>query len=94
MGRRVVTEYRRVTGSAVDFVHHQLTSCYLTHGYWLYVSEVVVPGKDPMAVHRKLVETYVIDVSRSTSAGCKAVGLGNLHYLRSQRWFFRRLPCH
>ena len=41
--------YRAVTPTLEGFIQ-QLACCYLTHGYWFYVSGFVPEGKDPAAV--------------------------------------------
>ncbi len=79
-------EYRCVATSVAGFVQ-QLVSCYLSHGYWFYVSGVVPAGKDPKAVDAKLIAKYGIGVSRTSRARHKAVGIANVHYLRHQRRF-------
>ncbi len=79
-------EYRCVATSAAGFVQ-QLVSCYLSHGYWFYVSGVVPAGKDPLAIDAKLTAKYGIGVSRTSRARRKAVGSANVHYIRYQRRF-------
>jgi hypothetical protein len=78
--------YRSVTPTLEGFIQ-QLACCYLTHGYWFYVSGFVPEGKDPTAVDAKLVAKYGVAVSESTRFRRKRVGLANLQYLRFERSF-------
>lgn len=79
-------EYRCVATSVEGFVQ-QVASCYLPHGYWFYVSGIIPLGKDPESVDEKLIGKYGIDVSRTSRARRKAVGIANVHYIRHQRRF-------
>jgi hypothetical protein len=79
-------EYRCVAASVTGFVQ-QLASCYLSHGYWFYVSGFVPDGKDPRGVDGKLIEKYGIGISRQSRARRKALGIANVHYLRYERQF-------
>jgi hypothetical protein len=79
-------EYRCEATSVEGFVQ-QLSSNYLPHGYWFYVTGSVPEGKDPRSVDRKLIEKYGIGISRQSRARRKAAGLANLHYLRFGRIF-------
>ena len=79
-------DYRCEATTVEGFVQ-QLACCYLPHGYWFYVSGWVPAGKDPRAVDRKLLDKYVIGVSRQARARRKLAGLANLHYLRHGRLF-------
>ena len=78
--------YRCVATSAAGFVQ-QLAVSYIGHGYWFYVTGVVPDGKDPLAVDRKLIDRYGIDVSKWARARRKRSGLANVHYLRYRRCF-------
>jgi hypothetical protein len=79
-------EYRCVAASVTGFVQ-QLASCYLSHGYWFYVSGLVPDEKDPRGVDDKLIEKYGIGISRQSRARRKALGIANVHYLRYERQF-------
>jgi hypothetical protein len=79
-------EYRCVATSVAGFVQ-QLVSCYLPHGYWFYVSGFIPSGKDPESIDEKLLAKYGIGVSRTSRARRKALGIGNVHYLRYGRRF-------
>ena len=79
-------EYRCVATSVAGFVQ-QLSSCYLPHGYWFYVSGEIPEHKDPRGVDAKLVTKYGISISRQSRARRKRVGLANVHYLRYERTF-------
>lgn len=78
--------YRCVATSVAGFVQ-QLAVAYLAHGYWFYVTGVVPPGKDPLAVDRKIIDQYGIDVSKYTRCRRKRAGLANVQYLRHDRSF-------
>jgi hypothetical protein len=79
-------EYRCVAASVTGFVQ-QLASCYLSHGYWFYVSGLVPERKDPRGVDAKLIEKYGIGISRQSRARRKSMGIANVHYLRYERHF-------
>ena len=79
-------EYRCVATTVTGFVQ-QLSCCYLTHGYWLYVLGMIPEHKDPTDVDRKLIAKYGIGISRQTRARRKVAGRANLHYLRYERTF-------
>jgi hypothetical protein len=72
--------------SAEGFVQ-QLAVSYIGHGYWFYVTGVVPDGKDPLAVDRKLIDRYGVDVSKWARARRKRAGHANIHYLRYRRFF-------
>ncbi|MBS0264742.1 MAG: hypothetical protein JSS02_22600 [Planctomycetes bacterium] len=78
--------YRAEASSVEGFVQ-QLACCYLTHGYWLYVTGWIPQGKDAHAIDDKLIRKYGIDVSESTRARRKRAGQANLQYLRHGRLF-------
>ena len=79
-------EYRCEATSPTGFVQ-QLVSCYLPHGYWFYVSGCIPEHKDPRIVDEKLLAKYGINLSRSSRARRKQVGIANVHYLRYERFF-------
>ena len=79
-------EYRCVAASIPGFVQ-QLASCYLSHGYWFYVSGWIPEQKDCRNVDEKLLAKYGISMSRSSRARRKQVGIANIHYLRYQQYF-------
>jgi hypothetical protein len=65
----------------------QVACCYLPHGFWWYVAGRIPPAKDPVAVDRKLVERYSVNLSKRMRARRKELGLANVHYLRHDRFF-------
>lgn len=79
-------QYRSEATSIEGFVQ-QIACCYLRHGYWLYVTGQVPERKDCQSVDRKLIEKYGINVSESTRARRKQLGMANLQYLRHERFF-------
>lgn len=79
-------KYRCEAASVPGFVQ-QLASCYLSHGYWFYVSGWIPEYKAWRNVDEKLLAKYGIDVSRQSRARRKQVGIANIHYLRYQRYF-------
>lgn len=79
-------DYRFVATTIEGFVQ-QLAVGYVGHGYWFYVTGVVPPGKDALAIDRKLILKYRIDISRSARVRRKRRGLANLHYIRFDRFF-------
>ena len=72
--------------SAEGFVQ-QLAVSYIGRGYWFYVTGSVPEGKDPLAVDRKLIDRYGVDISKWARARRKRAGLSNVHYLRYRRFF-------
>lgn len=78
--------YRVETASVEGFVQ-QIACCYLRHGYWFYVTGVVPPRKDPVAVDAKLLAKYGIAVSEATRIRRKRAGRANLQLLRHARFF-------
>jgi hypothetical protein len=85
-------DYRYCATSVNGFIQ-QLSSNYLPHGYWFYVSGVVPEGKSVENIDRKLLTKYGINISRQSRARRKQAGLSNLHYLRFER-FFLLLATH
>src|SRR4051812_10323302 len=84
-GKKAVVYLCEAT-TAEGFVQ-QLAVSYIGHGYWFYVTGVVPDGKDPLAVDRKLIDRYGVDVSKWARARRKRAGLANVHYLRHRRYF-------
>ena len=82
----IFVEYRYIATSRAGFVR-QLACQYLTHGYWFYVTGEVKPGKDPAVVDRTLLAKFNVPMSRSSRSRRKARGLGNVHYLRYDRFW-------
>lgn len=78
--------YRCITTSPAGLVQ-QVAVSYLRHGYWFYVSGRIKPGKDPMALDRKLIEKYQIAISERERTARKRRGLANMQYIRYQNWF-------
>jgi hypothetical protein len=79
-------DYRFSAASVEGFIQ-QLSSNYLPHGYWFYVSGIVPDGKLPENIDAKLITKYMINVSRQSRARRKQAGLANLHYFRFERFF-------
>lgn len=77
----------RFEATTIDGFVQQLAVCYVTHGYWFYVTGIIPEGKDPRAVDEKLLKKYGIDISKWTRARRKAAGYANIHYLRHERFF-------
>ena len=65
----------------------QLAVSYVGQGYWFYVTGSVPEGKDPLAVDRKLIERYGIDISKWARARRKRAGVAHVQYLRYRRFF-------
>ncbi len=78
--------YRCEATSVAGFVQI-VSSNYLPHGYWFYVTGHVPDGKDAQAVDRKILDRYGIELSRQQRARRKLKGLANLHYVRFERFF-------
>ena len=76
--------YRWEATSLTGFVQ-MLAANLLPHGYWFYVRGVVPEGKESVAVDRKLLTKYGVDLSRQQRARRKQAGQANLHYLRWKR---------
>ena len=77
----------RCEATTVEGFVQQLAVSYLRHGYWFYVAGCVPARKDTLAVDRKLVERYGIDLTKHERAARKKKGLANLQYLRFGRFF-------
>jgi hypothetical protein len=78
--------YRCVTFSVAGFVQ-QLAVCYVSNGYWFYVSGRVPDHKDPAALDQKIITQYGLDISKWERARRKQAGLANAQYLRYGRFF-------
>ena len=76
-----IYEYRHETTSPEGFVQHVACNL-LPHGYHFFLSGWVPDRKDPLAVDRKLLAKYRIDVSPKTRHRRKLAGEANLHYVR------------
>lgn len=79
-------QYRCEATSITGFIQI-LTSNYLPHGYWFYVTGKVPAGKDPRQVDQKILTKYGIALSRQQRARRKLAGHANLHYVRYQDFF-------
>jgi hypothetical protein len=79
-------KYRCEAASVPGFVQ-QLTTCYLAHGYWFYVSGYIPEHKAWPNVDQKLLAKYGIGLSRQSRARRKKVGIANIHYLRFRQYF-------
>lgn len=75
------SDYRPETTSPEGFVQHVACNL-LPHGYHFFISGWVPDRKDPLAVDRKLLAKYRIDVSPKTRHRRKLAGEANLHYVR------------
>jgi len=82
----VVSKYRCVASSVEGFVQ-QLAVCYVTHGYYFYVTGQIPEKKDPVRVDQRIIERYRINVSKSARVRQKKAGEANLQYLRFGRSF-------
>ena len=78
--------YRCEATSVAGFVQ-QLAVCYISNGYYFYVTGRVPDHKDPGSVDQKLIRQYGIDLSKWTRARRKKVGRANVQYLRYNRFF-------
>lgn len=79
-------KYRAEATSVEGFVQ-QIACCFLRHGYVFYVTGVIPPHKDSVAVDEKIITKYKIDVSEATRSRRKKLGYANLQYLRHERFF-------
>ena len=73
--------YRCVATSVAGFVQ-QLAVGYIANGYHFYVCGRIPAGKDPARTDGKIVEQYVLDLSRWSRARQKKAGKANVQYLR------------
>ncbi len=64
-----------------------IAASYLRHGFYWYVTGRMPNGKDPLAIDRKLIAKYQIDLSEWERSRRKRAGLANVHYLRCSNWF-------
>jgi len=78
--------YRYLAASVEGFVQ-QLAVCYVTHGYFFYVTGQIPAEKDPEKTDRKIIERYGIEISKSTRVKRKKAGEANLQYLRFGHFF-------
>ena len=78
--------YRCVASSPEGLVQ-QVAVSYLRHGYWWYVTGRLPKSKDPVALDRKLIAKYGINLSERQRSTRKAKGLANMQYIRYQHWF-------
>jgi hypothetical protein len=74
------TSYRYVANSREGFV--QQLCCYVSKGYYFYVTGVVPDGKDARAVDEKLLERYEVKLSKWARSYRKSQGRANIQYLR------------
>lgn len=77
----------RCEAKTVEGFVQQLAVAYIARGCWFHVVGRIPAAKDPVAVDRKLIERYSIDVSKWARARRKRAGLANMHYLRHGRLF-------
>lgn len=77
----------RAVATTIDGFVQQIACSYLRHGYWFYVIGTIPADKDPIAIDRKLLEKYGIEVSESTRIRRKKAGNANLQYIRHDRLF-------
>jgi len=73
--------YRCEAVSVSAFVQ-QVAVNYLTKGYWFYVMGEIPPGKDWIAVDRKILQSYGVGISKWSRLRKRARGETTLHYLR------------
>ncbi|MDD2942214.1 MAG: hypothetical protein PHC51_04525 [bacterium] len=78
--------YRCSTTSVSGFFQ-QLAVCYVGRGYWFYVTGQIPEHKDPLAIDRKLIAHYGIDLSKYQRHRRKREQKANRQYLRYQRFF-------
>lgn len=78
--------YRHEAVSIAAFIQ-QLAVSYVSSGYFFYVTGHIREGKDAVAVDRKLVLRYGVDISKWARARRKRQGFSNVHYLRHGRFF-------
>lgn len=78
--------YRCVASSALGFIQ-QIAVSYLPHGYHHYVSGVISDDKDPVTVDSALLAKYDIALSRSARHRRRVAKVGNVHYIRFERFF-------
>jgi hypothetical protein len=79
-------QYRCVASSPEGLVQ-QVAVSYLRHGYWFYVTGRIKPGKDPLALDRKLIDKYQIAISERQRSDRRRRGLANMQYIRYRDWF-------
>lgn len=65
----------------------QVAVSYLRHGYFYFVTGRIPADKDPVAVDKKLIAKYEIDLTERQRAYRKKRGLANMQYIRHGRWF-------
>jgi hypothetical protein len=80
------SNYRYLVQS-IDGVVQLIAASYLRHGFYWYVTGWLPDGKDPVAIDRKLMEKYEINISEWARAHRKKRGLANVHYVRHDNWF-------
>lgn len=78
--------YRYEAQSIEGFIQ-QLAVSYVAHGYVHYAAGSIPEGKDPRAIDAKLLELYEVPISKWARARRKRAGLGNVQYLRHDRFF-------
>jgi hypothetical protein len=79
-------EYLHEARSVEGFIL-QLAVSYVAHGYFHYAAGSVPEGKDPRSVDEKLLRLYDVPISKWARARRKRAGLGNVQYLRHDRFF-------
>jgi hypothetical protein len=65
----------------------QLAVCYVSRGYYFYVTGRIPDHKDPAHTDAKIIAQYGIGVSKWVRARRKRQGLANVHYLRYGAFF-------
>ena len=85
-------EYRCVAPTLEGFIQ-QLAVAYVARGYIFYVTGLIPSDKDPLAVDRKVLAKFNVDISkwsryrRKKRAGPNGQPLANTQYIRHQRFF-------
>jgi hypothetical protein len=77
--------YRYEAAHVAGFIQQLVR--YVSLGYRYYVASEIPAGKDPAEVDKKLIERYGIGISKWARCRRKRAGLGNLQYLRFERFF-------
>jgi hypothetical protein len=78
--------YRYETFSIESFIQ-QLAVCYISNGYWYYVTGVIPEHKDPRKTDAKILQQYSIGISKWARSRKKRSGEAKVQYLRLGRFF-------
>lgn len=84
---KVVRGIRNRIATTPEGLVQQVAVSYLRHGYFYYVTGRIPADKDPVAVDKKLIAKYEIDLTERQRAYRKKRGLANMQYIRHGRWF-------